>query len=74
MHVGSSSLTRDRTRASCIGRRILYHCATREVPPTFFLDQCNEGTRRLLNDSDYEEMESNVSNDISLKGRGVVTK
>ena len=27
-----SSRTRDRTRVSCIGRRILNHCATREVP------------------------------------------
>ena len=30
-HVGSSR-TRDRTRVPCIGRRILNHCATREVP------------------------------------------
>ena len=29
-HVGSSR-TRDRTRVPCIGRRILNHCATREV-------------------------------------------
>ena len=29
-HVGSSQ-TRDRTRVPCIGRRILNHCATREV-------------------------------------------
>ena len=30
-HVGSS-WTRDQTRVPCIGRRILNHCATREVP------------------------------------------
>ena len=30
-HVGSSQ-TRARTRVPCIGRRILSHCATREVP------------------------------------------
>ena len=32
MHVGSSSLSRDRTWAPCIGARSLIHCATREVP------------------------------------------
>ena len=31
-HVGSSR-TRDRTHVPCIGRRILNHCAAREVPP-----------------------------------------
>ena len=30
-HAGSSQ-TRDRTRVPCIGRRILNHCAAREVP------------------------------------------
>ena len=30
-HVGSSR-SRARTRVACIGRRILNHCATREVP------------------------------------------
>ena len=30
-HVGSSR-TRNRTRVPCIGRRVLNHCATREVP------------------------------------------
>ena len=30
-HVGSSQ-TRARTRAACIGRQILNHCATREAP------------------------------------------
>ena len=30
-HVGSSQ-TRDRTHVPCTGRRILNHCATREVP------------------------------------------
>ena len=32
MHVGSSSLTRDRTHVPCFGRQILNHSATREVP------------------------------------------
>ena len=35
-HVGSSQ-TRARTRVPCIGRRILNHCTTREVPRTSFL-------------------------------------
>ena len=35
-HVGSSR-TRARTRVPCIGRRILNHCATREVPCRSFL-------------------------------------
>ena len=35
-HVGSSQ-TRDRTRVPCIGRRILNHCATREVRMSSFL-------------------------------------
>ena len=35
-HVGSSS-TRDRTRVPCIGRQILNHCATGEVPARDFL-------------------------------------
>ena len=35
-HAGSSR-TRDRTRVPCIGRRILNHCATREVPGPSFL-------------------------------------
>ena len=30
-----SSLTRDGTHVSCIGRRILYHWTTREVPRGF---------------------------------------
>ena len=34
-HVGSSR-TRARTHVPCIGRQILNHCATREVPPTLF--------------------------------------
>ena len=33
-HVGSS-WNRARTRVPCIGRWILNHCATREVPPIF---------------------------------------
>ena len=35
-HVGSSQ-TRDWTRVPCIGRWILNHCATREVPLMYFL-------------------------------------
>ena len=35
-HVGSA-WTRARTCVPCIGRRILYHCATREVPACIFL-------------------------------------
>ena len=35
-HVGSSR-TRARTRVPCTGRRILSHCATREVPVVLFL-------------------------------------
>ena len=31
-----SSRTRDRTCVPCLGRRILNHCATREVPPFSF--------------------------------------
>ena len=35
-HVGSSSLTRDRTQAPCIGSVAeSYHCATRKVPLLF---------------------------------------
>ena len=37
-HVGSSR-TRARTHVPCIGRRILNHCATREVPTRKFLKQ-----------------------------------
>ena len=35
-HVGSSQ-TRDRTRVPCIGRQILNHCITREVPELWLL-------------------------------------
>ena len=38
-HVGSSR-TRARTRVPCIGRQILNHCATREVPARLFLSGC----------------------------------
>ena len=34
-HAGCS-LSRDRTRVSCIGRQILIHCATGYVPPQYF--------------------------------------
>ena len=36
-HVGSSSLTRDRTQAPCIGAQSLNHWTTREVPLCSFL-------------------------------------
>ena len=32
-----SSWTRDRTRVPCIGRQILNHCVTREVPGCYFI-------------------------------------
>ena len=32
-----SSRTRARTHVSCIGRRILNHCATREAPKLFYI-------------------------------------
>ena len=35
-HVGSSR-TRARTRVPCIGKQILNHCATREVPKVFLV-------------------------------------
>ena len=37
-HVGSSG-NRDRTRVPCIGRWILNHCTTREVPLSFYFIQ-----------------------------------
>ena len=40
-HVGSSR-TRDQTRVPCIGRRILNHCATREVPEPLFFTGCSD--------------------------------
>ena len=47
-YVGSSRI-RDRTRVPCIGRRILNHCATREVLQLAFLVNCmclaNENAR-----------------------------
>ena len=39
-HVGSSR-TRDRTCVPCIGRRILNHCTTREVPTLFLKKEKN---------------------------------
>ena len=41
-HVGSSR-TRARTSVPCIGRRILIHCATREVPIHYFLNGRKSG-------------------------------
>ena len=38
-HVGSS-WTRDRTRVPSIGRRILNHCTTREVPKSYIFKFC----------------------------------
>ena len=40
-HVGSSQ-TRARTRVPCIGRRILYHCATREALSSFLKEKKRE--------------------------------
>ena len=40
-HVGSSR-TRARTHVPCIGRQILNHCATREVPTVWFSDVSRE--------------------------------
>ena len=37
-HVGSSR-SRAGTRVPCLGRRILNHCATREVPLFFFFNK-----------------------------------
>ena len=42
-HVGSSQ-TRDQTRVPCIGRQILNHCATREVPIPLEFWPCPEIT------------------------------
>ena len=50
-YVGSS-LTRARTRVPCIGRRILNHCATREVPglnPLMYLKCLARGIQQVLN-------------------------
>ena len=38
-HMGSSQ-TRDQTHVPCIGRQILNHCATREVPEVYFSWGC----------------------------------
>ena len=43
-HVGSSQ-TRDRTCVPCIGRRILNHCATREVQQPAFLNLAHHYTK-----------------------------
>ena len=45
--VGSSWI-RDRTRVPCIGRRILNHCATREVPKASRLLSLDPLHHRLL--------------------------
>ena len=42
-HVGSSQ-TRAQTRAPCIGRQILNHCATREAPSLLFFRHCARGS------------------------------
>ena len=53
-HVGSSQ-TRAQTRVPCIARRILNHCATREVPVSFFhlfvLQYKNPGHRGFIHNS-----------------------
>ena len=46
-HVGPSQ-TKDRTRVPCTGRRILNHCATREVPTGFLKElHCQEISMEL---------------------------
>ena len=45
-HVGSSQ-TRDGTRVPCTGRRILNHCATREIPTLLYFN----GKKRESNPS-----------------------
>ena len=42
MHVGSSQ-TKDRTCVPCIGRQILNHCTTREVPLFVLVDEISLG-------------------------------
>ena len=46
-HIGSSR-TRARTRVPCIGRRILNHCVTREVPHILILIHAQETKHFLL--------------------------
>ena len=46
-HVGSSQ-TRDQTRVPCIGRWILNHCATREVPTLTFFKTFLGGTSLVV--------------------------
>ena len=53
-HVGSSR-TRARTHVPCIGRRVLNHCATREVPPCHLCIVCAlSGSRSIPNVSSSE--------------------
>ena len=57
MHVGSSSLTRDRTQAPALGARNLNHCSSREVPTYIYLKYKNlekECTLNLGLDSFWE--------------------
>ena len=53
-YVGSSQ-TRARTRVPCIGRRILNHCATREVPSPFFLIEV-QLVYNIVLDSGYSKL------------------
>ena len=43
-----SSPTRNRSQVSCIGKQILNHCTTREVPPCFSSKKRNFGPNILL--------------------------
>ena len=59
-HVGSSWI-RDWTRVSCIGRRILYHWATREAPPlALYL---------IISEQPFSSQESRMPLNISNKVR-----
>ena len=49
-HVGSSR-TRGQTHVPCIGRRILNHCATREVPGVFYYELFPEN--QTINSNKY---------------------
>ena len=58
-----SSWTRARTRVPCIGRRILNHCATREVPSTFISLTSILKLRKL----DFPGGEANIQDPTCLK-------
>ena len=71
-HVGSSQ-TRDRTRVPRVGRRILNHCATREVPrihifvchvcAVFLAPRMMPGVQKALNKYLLKKMNDYISKD-----------